>query len=105
MPVRGYVDDMALSYGFDLIPRRPRSYEQGDFPYVPVRYLPLLDRKPGALKQAAPLQGWELPNKFAPPRRLLRARIGRRRKREYVQVLKPLETPSQQEVVAVRDYP
>ena len=49
-----------------------------------------MERKPGALDQAAPLQGWELPDEFGTLRRLLESRMGRRGKREYVQVLRLL---------------
>ena len=38
------------------------------------------------------LQGWELPEEFGMLRRLLESRMGRRGKREYVQVLRLLET-------------
>ena len=70
----------------------------------PIHYLPLLERKPGALEQAAPLQGWDLPEEFDTLRRLLESRIGRRGKREFVQVLRLLETFSLQEVhAAVKD--
>ena len=72
--------------------------------YDPIHYLPLLEQKIGALDQAAPLQEWELPDEFETLRRLLESRMGRRGKREYVQVLRLLETFSQEEVhVAVRD--
>jgi hypothetical protein len=37
------------------------------------------------LDQAAPLQGWELPDVFATLHRLLEARMGKPGKREYVQ--------------------
>jgi hypothetical protein len=53
--------------------------------------LALLERKVGALDQAAPLQGWALPEAFATLRRLLEARLGKPGKREYVQVLRLLE--------------
>jgi hypothetical protein len=53
-----------------------------------LHYLALLERKIGALDQAAPLVGWELPEEFATLRRLLEARMG---KREFVQVLRLLE--------------
>ena len=54
--------------------------------------LALLEKKIGALDQAAPLAGWELPDAFATLRRLLEARMGKAGKREYVQVLRLLET-------------
>jgi len=60
--------------------------------FDPMHYLPLLEQKVGALDQAAPLQGWELPDEFATLRRLLEARMGKKGKREYVLVLRLLET-------------
>ena len=102
--IRGYVDAVVISCGTEVIASHPRSYDRDDFVYDPIHYLPLLERKPGALDQAAPLQGWELPDEFGTLRRLLESRMGRRGKREYVQVLRLLETFSQQEVhAAVKD--
>ena len=87
-----------------MIAKHPRSYERDDFIYDPIHYLPLLEKKPGALDQAAPLQGWELPGEFGTMRRLLESRMGRRCKREFVQAPRLLETFSQQEVhAAVKD--
>ena len=75
-----------------------------DFVPDPVHDLPLLERKIAALDQAVPLQGWDLPDEFGVLRRLLESRMGRRGKREYVQVLRLLETFSQQGVaLAVKD--
>ena len=44
-----------------------RSYQRDDFVFDPIHYQPLLEKKTGALDQAAPLQGWELPD-GVPPR-------------------------------------
>lgn len=85
--VRGYVDEVVISCGPEVIARHTRSYERDDFVYDPIHYLPLLEWKTAALDQAAPLQGWELPEEFGVLRRLLESRMGRRGKREYVQVL------------------
>ena len=90
--VRGYVDEVVIGCGSEVIARHIRSYERDDFVYDPIHYLPLLERKSGALDQAAPLQGWALPEEFGTLRRLLESRMGRRGKREYVQVLRLLET-------------
>ena len=60
--------------------------------FDPIHYLPLLEQKIAALDQAAPLAGWELPGAFPTLRRLLEARMGKSGKREYVQVLRLLET-------------
>ena len=72
--------------------------ERDDFVYDPIHYLPLLEQKTAALDQAAPLQGWELPEEYRTLRRLLEARMGKRGKREFVQVLRLLEHFSHQEV-------
>ena len=50
------------------------------------------------------MQGWDLPEEFGTIRRLLESRTGRRGKREFVQVLRLLETFSLPEVhSAVKD--
>jgi hypothetical protein len=78
--------------GADIIALHARSYEREDFVFDPLHYLALLEQKPGALDQAAPLAGWELPKEFATLRRLLEARMGKRGKREFVQVLAAAES-------------
>ena len=90
--IRGYVDRVVISCSAETIARHPRSYEREDLIFDPLHYLPLLERKIGALDQAAPLRGWELPEAFATLRRLLEARMGKAGKREYVQVLRLMET-------------
>ena len=72
--------------------------------FNPLHYLPLLERKLGALDQAAPLARWELPEAFHTLRRLLEARAGRGGRREYVQVLRLLETFDLQEVHAAVNH-
>ena len=90
--VKGYVDRVVISCGSEVIARHPRSYQRDDFVFDPIHYLPLLERKTGALDQAAPLRGWDLPGEFATLRRLLESRMGPRGKREFVQVLRLLES-------------
>jgi len=102
--VRGYVHEVVISCGVDIIARHARSYEREDFVFDPLHYLALLERKIGALDQAAPLVGWELPEVFATLRRLLEARMGKRGKREFVQVLRLQEVFTIEAVTAgVRD--
>ncbi|MDP6885240.1 MAG: IS21 family transposase, partial [Rhodospirillales bacterium] len=68
--------------------------------FDPLHYLSLLERKINALDQAAPLAGWVLPPAFGDLRRLLEARMGKKGKREYVQVLRLVETFSPDDVGA-----
>ena len=71
---------------------------------IPSTTCPCWSRKTAALDQAAPLQGWELPEEFATLRRLLEARMGTRGKRDFVRVLRLMEDFSHQEVhQAVKD--
>ena len=90
--IRGYVHEVVIGCGAGIIARHPRSYERDDMVFDPIHYLPLLEQKIAALDQAAPLAGWELPDAFPTLRRLLEARMGKSGKREYVQVLRLLET-------------
>src|SRR5262249_525111 len=75
--IRGYVHEVVISCGAAVIARHPRSYECEDFVFNPLHSLPLLEQKIGALDQAAPLVGWDLPEEFATLRRLIEARMGK----------------------------
>jgi len=102
--IRGYVDRVTICCGAEEIARHRRSYDREDLVFDPLHYLPLIERKIGALDQAAPLQGWDLPETFATLRRLLEARLGKAGKREYVQVLRLMETfPLAEVEAAVHD--
>ena len=75
--IRGYVHEVVIGCGVEIIARHPRSYDREDLIFDPIHYLPLLEKKIGALDQAAPLIGWNLPEVFATLRRLLEARMGK----------------------------
>ena len=98
--VRGYVHEVVIACGTEVIARHPRSYEREDFVFDPLHYLALIEQKINALDQAAPLAGWQLPEEFATLRRLLEARMGKPGKREYVQVLRLMEAFRIEEVTA-----
>jgi hypothetical protein len=102
--IRGYVDRVEIACGGEVIAGHERSYSKEDFVFDPLHYLALLEQKPGALDQAAPLADWKLPDDFIVLRRLLEARLGKAGKREFVQVLRLLETFRLEEVAsAVKD--
>jgi transposase len=90
--IRGYVDQVVIGCGGEVVARHPRCYGREDMVFDPVHYLPLLEQKTGALDQAAPLADWELPPEFQTLRRLMEARLLKAGRREYVQVLRLLET-------------
>lgn len=89
--VKGFVDEVVIFCGASEVARHPRSYDRGEFVFDPKHYLALLEQKPGALDQMAPLQNWTLPEALQHLRRLLEARMGNRGKREFIQVLRLME--------------
>jgi len=102
--VKGYVHEVVIACSSEVIARHRRSYEREDMIFDPLHYLALLEEKTRALDQAAPMAGWELPECFAHLRRLLEARLGKPGKREYVQVLRLLESFRHPEVTgAIQD--
>ena len=98
--VRGYVHEVVIACGTETIARHPRSYEREDFVFDPLHYLALIEQKINALDQAAPLADWKLPDEFATLRRLLEARMGKKGKREFVQVLRLMEAFRIEDVTA-----
>ncbi|MBT5463425.1 MAG: IS21 family transposase [Marinovum sp.] len=89
--IKGFVSRVVIGCAAEVIADHPRSYDAADMVFDPVHYLRLIERKIMAFDQAAPLQGWDLPETFVTLQRLLEARQGKAGKREYVQVLRLLE--------------
>jgi hypothetical protein len=102
--LKGYVHEVAIAHGSEVIARHARGSEHEATVFDPLRYLALLEQKTRALDQAAPLAGWQLPDCFLTLRRLLEARLGKPGSREYIQVLRLLETFALEQVAgAVED--
>jgi transposase len=91
--VRIVADDIAVAC-------HRRRWDRHQVTYDPVHYLALLERKPGALDFAAPLEGWELPVCFGVLRRRLEADLGGEGTREFIRVLRLLERASPAELTA-----
>ncbi len=96
--ISAYVQQVVISCGTEEIARHERSYDREDFVFDPLHYLPLIEQKIGSLDQAAPLQKWNLPDEFSTMRSLMESRMGKKGKREYVQVLRLIETFRLQDV-------
>lgn len=96
--LKAFVWEVVISAGSEVIARHPRSHGREEMIFNPLHYLPLLEHKTNALDQAAPLQGWQLPEVFSELRRQMEARLGKRGRREYVQVLLLMRTFSMDEV-------
>ena len=98
--VKAFVWEVVICAASEVIARHPRSYDREEMIFNPLHYLALLEQKTNALDQAAPMAGWQLPEEFVELRRQMEARLGKRGRREYVQVLRLLETFSLAEVAA-----
>jgi transposase len=88
--VKAYPFSVEVCFQDAVIARHQRCYEKNEFVFDPIHYLPLLQRKPGALDGALPFTCWELPDCFLTLRRYLEARAGNGGKREYILVLQLL---------------
>jgi transposase len=89
--VRAYVDRVVLGHKGEVIAAHRRLWGREGVSFDPVHYLALLERKPGALDHARPLDGWALPECFAALRRRLEAERDGEGTREYIRVLRLLE--------------
>src|SRR3954467_7953921 len=89
--VKGFLEEVVIAAGAEIIARHERIYGRNQFVFDPRHYLALLEQKPGALDEAAPLQSWNLPEAFQRIRRLLESRMGNCGKKEFIQILRLLE--------------
>jgi hypothetical protein len=89
--VKGYCDQVVLCAEGNEVARHARLWTKEQVCFEPLHYLALLERKPGALDHARPLQGWTLPKCFALLRRRLEAEREGEGTREYIKVLRLLE--------------
>ena len=96
--VKAFVWEVVIGCSSEVIARHERSYERESAVFDPLHYLRLLEQKSRALEQAAPLAGWPLPEGFEHLRRLLEVRLNKHGRREYIQVLRLLETFALNEV-------
>jgi hypothetical protein len=88
---RGLCHEVRISYQGQEIARHRRIWEKEQVRFEPLHYLALLERKPGALDYARPLEQWELPACFGILRRRLENDLEGEGTREYIRVLRLLE--------------
>jgi len=92
LTVIGGVDEVRVTSADDLIATHERHWGREHVSYDPIHYLALLERKPGAFDAARPLERWELPECFLVLRRRMEAEHGHRGRREFIKVLRLLES-------------
>jgi hypothetical protein len=63
--VRAYADRIVVLFDEEVVADHPRSFKREQVIYDPWHYLPVLMRKPGALRNGAPFKDWDLPPALA----------------------------------------
>ena len=83
--MRAYADRIVVRCAGEVVAEHARCFGRGRTVYDPWHYLPVLARKPGALRNGAPFQDWSLP----PALTRLRRKLGRgdEADRRFVRVL------------------
>jgi hypothetical protein len=69
--VHAYADRIVIRQDGRIVAEHPRSFSRGDTLYDPWHYVPVLARKPGALRNGAPFKDWVLPASMERVRRKL----------------------------------
>lgn len=100
----GGIDEVRLVVGSQLVARHRRCWQKEQTRFDPVHYLALLERKPGALDFARPLEGWQLPDCFGVLRRRLEGELLSGGTREYIKVLRLLESASMAQLGQAVDH-
>jgi hypothetical protein len=69
--VQAYADRIVIRQDGRIVAEHPRAFGRGDTVYDPWHYVPVLARKPGALRNGAPFKDWVLPAAMERVRRKL----------------------------------
>jgi len=71
--VHAYADRIVIRQDGEIVAEHRRSFGRGQTVYDPWHYVPVLARKPGALRNGAPFKNWLLPGAIERIRRKLAA--------------------------------
>jgi hypothetical protein len=91
LTVVGGIEEVTITSGTTVVATHSRWWEKEHTTYDPLHFLALLERKPGAIDFARPLESWKLPDCFATLRRRREADLGHAGTREFIKVLRLLE--------------
>jgi transposase len=94
------VDHVKIACGPRLAAIHKRIWEKEQVCFDPVHYLALLERKPGAIDYARPLEDWPLPETLQLLRRRLEGQFDHKGTREFVKVLRLLERHGMTDLVS-----
>ena len=83
--LRAYAGRVEIRLDGEIVANHARVFNRDQVAYDPWHYLPVLARKPGALRNGAPFKNWELPPALARVRR--RLGVGDEADRQFVGIL------------------
>jgi transposase len=86
-----------------MVAEHLRDWDNENVHYDPLHYLALLERKPGALDFGKPFDDWDLPEGFGVLRRRLEGELGSAGRREFIKVLRLLESCEPRELAHAVD--
>ena len=98
LTVLGGIEQVRILFVDDVVATHKRCWDRQKVWFDPVHYLALLERKPGALDVARPLEDWHLPECFAVLRRRLENELDGKGTREFIGVLRLLESTTVREL-------
>src|ERR1700759_5808587 len=70
--VRSHAERIVVLFNDAVVAEHPRHFRRDQVVYDPWHYLPVLMRKPGALRNGAPFKNWDLPSALAQVRAKLK---------------------------------
>jgi transposase len=94
LTVVGTIEQVRILFGDGVIATHSRHWGKEQVQFDPVHYLALLERKPGALDFARPMENWLLPECFGILRRRLENELAGSGTRQFIKVLRLLEGAS-----------
>ena len=83
--VRSHAERIVVLFNDEIVADHPRQFRRDQIIYDPWHYLPVLVKKPGALRNGAPFKDWDLPPALAQVRVKLRSHADG--DRQFVKVL------------------
>ncbi len=83
--VRSHAERIVVVHDDEIVADHPRQFRRDQVVYDPWHYLPVLMKKPGALRNGAPFKDWDLPAALAQVRAKLKSHVDG--DRQFVKVL------------------
>jgi transposase len=100
----GSTEQVRIVFADEVVATHQRCWNHHRVIFDPIHYLALLERKPGALDVARPLEQWALPECFHILRRRLENERDGAGTREYIKVLRLLESATIRQVADAVEY-